>query len=385
VRFGWLRPADGNAPNPPSVAMQRLRAALINASLVIGSLCVFLLLCEYVVFRFVWLASDVPRLDFVDGVIRYAPDQSGVWRVRDEIAAPFAINGQGWNSGIGDYVAQRRPGTTRLALVGDSYVEALQVPNTESAAEVLGRTLTQHGHPAEVYRFGISGAALSQYTYMVEREVLRYKPDWIIVNVVHNDFDESYRFVQGRYTSSFNKYRIVDGEVRSEIPPTPWRSGAIEKLRETATARFLLYRWGVRPTAVVNFFLPRQAADTPRAGNVNIKRILAERREVEAVADYAVRRLVACAHQIGARLLVVMDGDRQAVYRGTDSPALELNRIMAAAAARHGVAFLDLHPVFAAHWAAHRQSLNFGADGHWNELAHSIVGAAIASRIEQIE
>ena len=208
--------------------MRKLSSAAIDLSLVLGSIIVFLLFCEFIVFRFVWLASDAPRLDFVNDLVRYAPHQQGVWRVRNEVAAPFRINGQGWNSGIGDYLIERRVGTARIALVGDSYVEALQVAGTDSVAEALGRTLTQAGRPTEVYGFGISGAPLSQYVHMVEREAVRFRPDWIVVVVIHNDFDESYLFKQGRYTSSFMKFRVEDAKVTGELAPTPWRPGAIE-------------------------------------------------------------------------------------------------------------------------------------------------------------
>ncbi len=366
--------------------MRKLRAGLVNLSVVIGSILFLLLFCEFVVFRFIWLAGDAPRLDFVEGVVRYRPHQHGVWRIRNEIAAPYRINGQGWNSGRGDYAVERRAATTRIALVGDSYVEALQVANTDSAAEVLERTLMQSGRPAEVYRFGISGAPLSQYVHMIEREVVHYRPDWIVVVVVHNDFDESYQFKQGRYTSSFMKFRVADGKVIGELPPTPWHFGAIEFMRETATARFFLYRWQVRPQPIIDMLLPRAAgaAESPWAANVEIGSILAARRDVAAVADHAVARLAALAGGIGARLLIAMDGDRQAIYRGdAASPVLQLNGILAEAASRHGIAFLDLHPRFAADWAAHHRRFDFDADGHWNERGHSVAAAAIARRIEE--
>lgn len=367
--------------------MRRLRDIAINLSISLASVVLFLTLCEFVVFRFVWLASDAPRLDYVAGVVRYAPDQQGIWRVRDEIAAPYRINAQGWNSGVGDYVRARRAGVTRIALVGDSFVEALQVPYTDSAAEVLARTAAKDGLAADVYRFGISGAPLSQYVQMVEHEVVGYHPDWIVVCVVHNDFDESYRFLQGRYTSSFMKFRVEGGKVTREVPPTPWQAGLVEMLRRTATARFFLYRWQVRPQGLIDRLLPHPAgAAALYAANVDIGRVLAGSREVEAVADYAVARLAALAKTTGARLLITMDADRQAIYSGqAQSPALTLNRILAEAAARHDVAFLDLQPVFAAHWAAHHRRFDFDADGHWNELGHSIVGYAIAARIKQVE
>src|SRR5215813_7431795 len=99
--------------------MRRLKTVAINAALVAGSVALFLLVCEFVVFRFVLLPSDVPANDFVDGLVRYTPRQAGVWRVRNEIAAPYAVNAQGWNSGVGDYGLPRTPGVGRIAVIGD--------------------------------------------------------------------------------------------------------------------------------------------------------------------------------------------------------------------------------------------------------------------------
>ena len=321
--------------------MRRFRDVTINLSLSFLSILVFLTLCEFVMFRYVLLASDVPRLAYVDDVVRFAGGQTGMWRIRDEIAAPYQINQQGWNSGLGDYVTERQADITRIAVVGDSFVEALQVANTDSLAETLGRNLTDIGQRTEVYRFGISGAPLSQYVHMVQRVVVPYRPNWIVVIVVHNDFDKSFQFVQGRYTSSFMKFRLESGTVTGEVPPTPWRPGMIETLRQTSTARFLLYRWQLRPQVLVDLFLPGKAgaAEKPLAGNVEIERVVALQPEVAAVADHATARLVALAGKIGAHLLLVMDGDRQAIYRGDKtSPALALNQILSDAAARHGVA-----------------------------------------------
>ena len=350
----------------------------------LASIAVFLALCEFAVFRFVWLASDVPANDFVDDVVRYAPNQSGVWRVRDEIAAPYRINAQGWNSGVGDYAAARRPGVSRIAVVGDSYVEALQVPYDRSLGERLAATLGDRGNAVEVYRFGISGAPLSQYLQMVEREVVRYRPDWVVVLIVHNDFDESYKFKPGRYTSSFLKLRVEDGRVTGEIPPQPWRPSAIEWLRRTAIARFFLYRWQVRPEFLVDLLLPRARAATEYVANTDIAAVLADRRGVEAVTDYLFGRLDPVVHAMGARLLLAMDGDRFAIYRAGDSPALALNHLAEETAARHNIAFVDLHPAFAADWQSERRRFDFDADGHWNEHGHEVAAAPIARALRSL-
>src|SRR5690348_16118721 len=277
--------------------MRRFREIAINLSLSLASVLIFVAFCELVLFRYVWLASDVPHLEYVDHVVRYASGQSGIYRIRNDIEAPYKINQQGWNSGVGDYVRERSDGLTRVAVVGDSYVEALQVAHTDSLAEKLETDLAKYGQPTEVFRFGISGAPLSQYVQMVEREVVQYRPDWIVVIVVHNDFDESFRFVQGRYTSTFRKFRVKDGKVVGEIEPTPWAPSVIEMLRQSATARFFLYRWQVRPQGLIDLFLPKHSDEEKNwAANVDIGQVLAASREVRSVADYATARLASLAN-----------------------------------------------------------------------------------------
>lgn len=361
----------------------RGREILINLAVSIGSVVVFLLFCELVLFRFVLPASDVPRNAFVNDVVRYQPGQSGVWRVRDEIAAPYKINAQGWNSPLPDYPVERNPGVSRIAFVGDSFVEALQVPFDKSFADVTGARLAA-GRPVEVQRFGVAGAPLSQYLQMVEREVEQRRPDLIVVMLVHNDFDESFAFKPGRYTSSFLKLKIEGGKVVGEAAPAPWRAGWLEFLRQSATARFLLYRWQVRPQALVDAFLgpARAAGEGGYAANIDIAGVFAQEADIRVATDYLFGRLKARADAIGAKLQFVMDGDRGAIYAGRiDSPVLKLNRIAGEMAAKHGIAFLDLHPVFAAEWAKAGKRFEFVSDAHWNEYGHQVAAAAVAEAL----
>lgn len=364
-------------------AVRRPPEWLVNLGVSAASLLLFLALCEFVVFRVIWPASDVPANAFVDEVVRYAPHQRGVWRVRDEIAAPFAINRQGWNSGAGDYAQARRPGVARVAVVGDSFVESLQVPHNRSFGDRLPASLADAG-PMEVFRFGISGAPMSQYLHMIEREVEAYRPDWIVVLLVHNDFDESFRLKAGRYTSSFLKLEMKDGRVVREVPPAAWRPDATEWLRRTATARFLLYRWQVRPQLLVDLFASPASAEGRVGANVRIGEVLAAEQDVRGAADYVLGRMAERARMLGAKLLVVMDGDRRALYDGREaSEALALNRIAGEAAARHAVPFLDLHPVFAADWRSNGRLFQFESDYHWNEHGQAVVARAIAAAMRR--
>ena len=75
---------------------------------------------------------------------------------------------------------------------------------------------------SEVYRFAISGAPLSQYLHILRHEVLKYSPDLVVINLVHNDFEQSYLKHIGIYTSSFLKLKIADGKVVGEYNPVKY-------------------------------------------------------------------------------------------------------------------------------------------------------------------
>ena len=362
--------------------MQHLKRFLINGGLVAGSLLLSLLFCELVLFRFVFLPSDVPANAFVDGLVRYAPNQAGVWRVRNEIAAPYAINGQGWNSGTGDYVMARNPGVGRVAVVGDSMVEALQVAHDKSMGERLAAELSGTDKPVEVYRFAVSGAPLSQYLNMIEHEVVRYRPDWIVVLLIHNDFDESYRFVGGRYTSSFLKLRFEDGGVIREVPAVPWQPNASDWVRRTAIVRYMYYRWRVQVDAIRNWFLQSEQTGERYEANIDLQAVLGQMPSIAAATDHVFARLAALGNGGSTRLLIAIDGVRDAIYTGSTSTALELNRLSAVLARKHGLPFVDLHSAFEEDWSANHRRFEHMFDNHWNEYGHAVAARAVGQAIK---
>lgn len=368
--------------------MSRTRRLVGNVALLLASIVLFLAFCELVVFRLIFLPSDVPRNAYIDGLIRYVPEQSGIWRVKNEIQAPFAINRQGWNSEHVEYRHARTHGIGRIVLIGDSYVEALQVPVTASLAEQLERRLVST--PVEVYRLGISGAPLSQYLLMFEREAVYYAPDLVVLVLVHNDFDESFQFHGGRYTSSFLKIRVEQGRVTEEIAPTPYKPGIWDWLRLSATARYLYYRQQAAPApAIASVLSPSQAAASHFQANVKIDEVLPHITDIEVGIDYLFGRFSNVARKQNVRLLILMDGDRQAIYQGADGAplyrngALALNALAAQTARRHGISFIDLHPRFQQHWLDHHLRFDFELDNHWNQLGHAVAASAIEEFVRE--
>ena len=79
--------------------------------------------------------------------------------------------------------------TPLLAIVGDSYVEALMVPYAQT---LYGRLAKKLAGQLRVYSFGASGAPLSQYLIWARHAVREYGARAVVINLVGNDFDESY-------------------------------------------------------------------------------------------------------------------------------------------------------------------------------------------------
>jgi hypothetical protein len=70
-------------------------------------------------------------------------------------------------------------GPPLLAVVGDSYIEALMVPFENTLQGRLARIVGLRGR---VYSFGVSGAALSHYLAEAELARLRFHPDGLTMS-----------------------------------------------------------------------------------------------------------------------------------------------------------------------------------------------------------
>ena len=103
------------------------------------SILVALIVCEMTV-RIFLNPSDSPNVYFERefGLI-YSPNQQGVYRKGKQIKAKYNINNFGWNS-LRNYSAEKPEGIERIAVIGDSFVEAFQVDFDKSFPPLLEKS-----------------------------------------------------------------------------------------------------------------------------------------------------------------------------------------------------------------------------------------------------
>jgi hypothetical protein len=113
--------------------------------------------------------------------IALRPGAEGWWRREGKTF--IRINSDGLRDH--EHTTAKPPGTLRIAVLGDSYAEARQVPMEKTFWAVLQRQLENcpalMDRKAEVINFGVSGYGTAQELVTLRRHVWKYSPDVVVL------------------------------------------------------------------------------------------------------------------------------------------------------------------------------------------------------------
>ena len=361
--------------------MARLKAFLVNLATVAVTIGLMLIMAE-VVLRFLPVATALPVEPPTDAnpIQRYAANQPYTWSFDWNMhhVNRGRSNAQGFLADYDYDAADPRP---LIAVVGDSYIEALLVPFAES---LTGRLQGALGNRGRAYAFAQSGSPLSQYLAYARHVCAAYRPARLVVNVVGNDFDESI-VTHLRRNGIFHLYPKPDGGFDYRLTPLPKRGLFQGVARHSALAFYLLRNVGI--TDVLDRMgLNLALADRPMPPHVghtdsdpNPVRVA----ESNRVIDWFLGALPQAACLPASDIILVVDAPRPELY---DAAALARvqpsyfvlmrNRIIAEGKAR-GFKVIDMQPYFIAAYGSDGQRFEHPTDGHWNAHGHEVATAAV--------
>ncbi len=213
------------------------------------------------------------------------------------------VNNYGFVSDLDYDSGDKRP---LVAIVGDSYLEALFVPWPQTFAARLHHSLAPS---ARAYAFGKSGAPLSQYLIYAQYAQEHFKPSALIVIVVGNDFDQS--LLKYKNTPGFHHFvkdsngRLQLLRVDHEISPT------IKVLRHSALARYLLFNVGVQ---YIHKRVAYSLQSDQYVGNTPVDTGAVRIAESQEVVDTFLENLPRMSGLSSANILFVLDGMRPDLY-----------------------------------------------------------------------
>ena len=251
------REARGRRPG------ERTGRILANLALVIAAAAMGLLLCElalralgvgYTVF--VW-TDPITGVAHIPGVTSRTRFEGDSW---------VEINSDGLRGP--ETSLQPRPGTYRIALLGDSFIEAFEVPYDSTVGEVLARDLArQRGTPVEVLNFGVGGYGTTQELLTLQHKVWKYQPDLVLLAVTTgNDISDNYRPLK---RSEYVPYHVFQGD--RLVLDTTFLSAPGYRSRSTWSRRMLTVVKHSRLAQVVNRVRKTRRKDERQARNAGAR------------------------------------------------------------------------------------------------------------------
>lgn len=351
-----------------------------------------------------------PYFYIPDPVVGYAhkPSAEGWWK--KEGFAHIRINRAGFRDR--EHSRDKPLGTFRIAILGDSYSEALQVSIEQTFWTLLESKLQQcrsfAGRRVEVLNFGVSGYSTAQELLLLRQRVWDYSPDLVLLAfLTFNDVQEnSYALseeLKRPYYVLENGRLVLDARFREQlayrIRSLPFSSEMFEVSRLLQVLREAEYRirkilreWGsgsqtllgssreVKPEWML-YVEPRDSL-WEEAWRVT-EALLAELHE-EVRRRHAGFLLVTLSNPEQVHLDLP---HRQEIAMLLGVPDLLYpDRRIASWAERHGVALLSLVQPLGSYAEAHHVFLHGFpnatiGDGHWNEEGHRLAGSLIAEEV----
>ncbi len=260
-----------------------------------------------------------------------------------------------------------------LSIVGDSYVEALIVPYEKTAQGLLAEKL---GNNFRVYSFGFSGAPLSQYLSWANYTKKKFNNQFLVVNIVGNDFDESLR--------KYNNYRggyiyFADQNGRLSLKRIDYNFTKVRFIWKSSLARYLLLN--LQAIHTVNSIFNKNNGKF--VGNVEAESSEEKNRDSVKVISVFLRDLPEYSGLPKSRIVLCVDGIRSSVYDSSNLLESQgsyfdvMRKELLAQAKDLGFEIIDLQPIFNENYNTYKIKFEFSTDGHWNEWGHKVFAEAI--------
>ncbi len=303
-----------------------------------------------------------------------------------------AVYSRGWNFSIVNHVRTNNYGFVNdhdydaslnsplLAVIGDSFVEAVMVPFAQTGVARLSEAV---GSAGRVYGFGTSGSSLSQYLAYARYARDTFHPAGLTVVIVGNDFDESLL----KYKREPGLHYFVDSPdgslelIRLDRPVPWWR----DFLAGSSLGMYLYVNLEIRE--VWKRFAYRSgetAGSRPRfVGNTAAEVTPGRVADSDRVIDAFLRQLPELSGLPSSRIALVIDGPRPELYddRALNGVAGSYFAVMRThlmdRARMAGFEVIDMQPAFIADYGQRHLPFEFPDDNHWNAAGHEIFAGVV--------
>ena len=258
-----------------------------------------------------------------------------------------------------------------ISVIGDSFVEALQVKNKDAFHAILDENLESY----DIYPIGVSGSPLSQYLAFAKYAAERFDPKLYVFLIISNDFDQSFyrikRYPGFHYFDELNGLKLVNYEP-SFIKSIARRSAFLRYVVIDLQGIVQLKRiFGLEAITVDLSNKSKEFLELGRLANEKFLRGITEL-------------------SLNSNVIILLDGDRKAIYSGLGKrdPNRPVNilfdELAMSAKIISNVDIIDLHDVFKGDYVSNNKRFDYVYDEHWNEHGHAVVSRVLTDKIKRL-
>ncbi len=303
-----------------------------------------------------------------------------------------------------NYPQRKPPGVIRVAVLGDSYVEAIQVPEDKTFTAVIGRELGNcprlKGKRVEAMNFGVDGYGTAQELITLRRKVWQYSPDIVVLGIfLGNDMRNNSVALESDQCRPF--YRYHDGRLSLTGPliDSPayrmWCAARFD-YRDLRFVGLFKNTWealkqgSATPTAkhpverAINYNIYKPPVDPVWQNAWRVTEALISEMNDEVVHHHAI--FLAVTEDTGIQ--VWPDPQTRKRFEETlgVSDLFYPDRRIAELGRRNHFDVLMLAPLLQSYAETHHVFLHGFKNtpmgfGHWNEVGHEQAGRAIAAKL----
>ena len=266
-----------------------------------------------------------------------------------------------------------------IAIIGDSYVEALMVPFDQTITGITNREAKRAG--GRVYSFAASGAGLSQHMVWARYASETFDANAFVFVIIANDIMES---LQSYETSpGFHRFQIEDKNkwnmVLSEYKPSVLR----KVLRNSNLAMYLATNLKVHARLGIPLILGSRDKRVNYVGNVNFDYSANFWEDSKLAADIYLENLPQWTNLSEDKMIFIIDGIRPDLYSDEallatrDSFWYKMRKYFIEEATLKGYRVIDMQDIFLENFVENKMKFEFERDLHWNENGHSVVSNAL--------
>lgn len=351
--------------------------------------------------RKIWLGTVAVFLScclgalVLEGLFRLLPVNNGLRGLSVDEQNPVfrftphreSVYSRGWNFSIVNHVRTNNYGfindhdydpaltTPLLAVIGDSFVEAVMVPFPQTGVARLADAV---GNAGRVYGFGTSGSSLSQYLAYARYVRDTFHPAALTVVIVGNDFDESLR----KYKNEPGLHYFAESPggtltlTRLDRPVPWWR----DLLGSSSLGMYLYVNLEIREVWKRFAYRPGQSViSRPRfVGNTAAEATPERVADSDRVIEAFLRQLPDMAGLPVSRIALVVDAPRPELYDEhalnavSDSYFVIMRTHLINQAHAAGFEVLDMQPALIADYRERQLTFEFPDDNHWNGIGHEV-------------